>query len=302
MNSLADFDRATALYLANAKADHKSEQTQENYARRLGFYRAFLEEQGLFPSSPDSVLRWKLFLADKGLAVSSIGAYLRELSIFFAWACSLPELGLGDKNPVEPSLRPEQQNSRPYDLILTEDDILLLLSEQGPKFSRRSAMFNRNRAITVLFLATALRVSELCALRWNNLDFQAGTIAVEHGKGNKFRFVSFPKIAQDALLSWSTGQGEGTDFVFAVGNGHAFTRQQMSELIERHVYAMTGKHGVRCHRLRHAAASFLIEKNIRTEDIQALLGHSSIATTKRYISRLNPLAPAAAVNQAFANL
>jgi len=59
----------------------------------------------------------------------------------------------------------------------------------------------RNRAIILTFLDTGLRLSELAAIRLNDIDFDNGIIKVM-GKGRKQRFVRVGKETQKAILKY----------------------------------------------------------------------------------------------------
>ena len=88
----------------------------------------------------------------------------------------------------------------------------------------------RDRAIMELFYSSGLRLSELCALRWQDLDLEDGLVTVI-GKGNKQRRVPVGSFARAALKEWKADQGATSDaFVFPGRNGPISARGVQARL------------------------------------------------------------------------
>src|SRR5690348_6281430 len=81
---------------------------------------------------------------------------------------------------------------------LTRDDVADLMAA----CSRRSASGIRNRALVALLFGTGLRISEALALHVKDVDFDAGTVRVLHGKGDRDRTVRIAPDALDPLERW----------------------------------------------------------------------------------------------------
>ncbi len=309
MNSIRDYKHAVSVYLTNCKADGLSACTLENYRSHLEGFGNFCEQNG-GEISPEMVLDWKVLLHDSGLKNSSIATYMRDVRLFFSWAVASPLCRI-DENPIADNAIPKTHRDA-YDKLLTEDQIMSVLAGEKKDGYRRSYLWERNNAMCILFIESAMRVSELCAVTPADLDFENNIIYVRHGKGDKARYVSFPALAQKAVEDYlnsgirPAGLGENEP-LFGTSSEtnpewHSFTRQQASSIVNRHVKAVTGRDDVRSHALRHASASAMLMVGLPKEQIQAVLGHSCIQTTERYIGMLRPEAAAVVTADAFAKL
>ena len=310
MNTMSDIRHALGVYLSNGRADGLSPRTLENYADHVSAYADFCRENDLSPADPAAAHDWKILLHDAGLQNSSMAVYLRDVRRFFAWASASPLCDI-DAAPISENMIPKVKR-RPYDKLLTEDEIVSVLAGEKRDSARRSTMWPRNNAMAILFLESAVRVSELTALTPEDLDFDRGVILVRHGKGDKLRFVTFPALAQRAVREYlasgirpaglpnsaplfGTTSKDNPDW-------HALDRHEATKLVNRHVKAVTGRDDIRAHALRHASASAMLTMDMPKEQIQALLGHSSVQTTERYIGLLRPEAAAVAGTDMFSAL
>lgn len=310
MNTLNDYRHAVGVYLTNGEADSLSPCTIRNYRDHLDAYGAFCADNGLSPVDPAAPMDWKLLLHDAGLKNSTVAVYLRDVRLFFSWAVSSPLCRI-DANPVGEGVIPKTKRM-PYEKLLSESDILSVLAGDKRPEARRSHLWSRNYAIAVLFVESAMRASELCALTPADLDPERGILYVRCGKGGKPRYVPYPALAQRAveayLASGIRPASLGDDaHLFGTTSQerpewHAFDRFRITEIVNRHVKAVTGRDDIRAHALRHASASAMLTLDMPKEQIQALLGHASVQTTERYIGLLRPEAAALSAGDAFAKL
>ena len=139
----------------------------------------------------------------------------------------------------------------------------------------------RDRALLELFYSSGLRLSELCALRWGNLDLESGLVTVL-GKGRKERTVPVGSHACTALRAWHAEQGgDGKAPVFPGRNGPITPRAVQLRL--RHLAQRQGLFKrVHPHLLRHSFASHVLESSGDLRAVQELLGHANITTTQVY--------------------
>ena len=163
--------------------------------------------------------------------------------------------------------------------FLTEDEITRLLA--APDIGTEEGI--RDRAVLEIMYATGLRVSELVGLKHADVDLLAGLV-VCHGKGNKERRVPLGKSAIHWLQRYATvkaGYGKQSSPNVFLHRGRPFTRQLAWFMIKRHA-EMAGIKNVSPLTLRHSFATHLIQHGADSRSVQALLGHSDIATTQIY--------------------
>lgn len=150
----------------------------------------------------------------------------------------------------------------------------------------------RDRAIMEVLFSTGMRVSELCALSFDDINFESGEIVVL-GKGRKTRVVF---LSKDALF-WLDQYLKNIGFVREGPNASEkekdmpiFISKKNERLsvrtIERIVKKYAGEAGimkkVSPHTFRHSFATDLLSAGADMRSVQSLLGHSSITTTQIY--------------------
>ena len=131
-----------------------------------------------------------------------------------------------------------------------------------------------------------LRVSELCDLRWEQIDFDKATLHVQRAKkgmpsnhpiqGDEMRMLRKLQREQDA-----------SPFVFTSERGSPFSTSGFAKLIERAGEMAKLGFSVHPHMLRHACGFKLANDGVDTRSLQHYLGHKNIQHTVRY-SELSP--------------
>jgi integrase/recombinase XerD len=203
-------------------------------------------------------------LSSKGTAMAAI----KSLLSFAHQIGVLPEnVGTALKSPkVKDTL-----NER----ILNELEVMTMISLETDE---------RNRVILRLLYAGGLRVSELCALKWKDLKTrnQLGQVTV-FGKGGKTRTVLLPESVWLELCQLR-GEILPQDPVFPSrqGGGH-LDRTQVYRIVKAAAKRAGIEGNVSPHWLRHAHASHSLDRGAPLHLVQATLGHSSVATTERYL-------------------
>ena len=140
----------------------------------------------------------------------------------------------------------------------------------------------RDRAILELFYSSGLRLSELCALRWRDLDLADGLVTVL-GKGSKQRSVPVGSHARKALEDWRReSQGQPDAPVFPGRGGATITPRAVQIRLQRLAQRQGLFKRVHPHLLRHSFASHVLESSGDLRGVQELLGHADIATTQIY--------------------
>lgn len=144
----------------------------------------------------------------------------------------------------------------------------------------------RDAVILELLFAGGLRVSELCALTYSDLDINTGSLCI-HGKGNKERVVYLEnqeiiQVLNDYLEIRNTID-INLPFLFVTKFRGPMSTQGVRNLVTKYVKLAGITKNITPHVFRHSFASLLLEEGVDIKFIQDFLGHSSISTTQIYL-------------------
>ena len=142
--------------------------------------------------------------------------------------------------------------------------------------------------IVTLMLDTGLRVSEVCNLNLNDIDFEDKSAKVIGGKGDKDRIVLFTNRTLERLTAWLPVREnrikDDNEPLLINSIGRRIQPRGVQRLMDNlAVEAGLPKGKLTPHVLRHNFATGLLERGADLVSIQKLLGHSSIATTRVYL-------------------
>ena len=133
----------------------------------------------------------------------------------------------------------------------------------------------RDRLIVRLIYATGVRVSELCAINVEDIDFEEQTIRVK-GKGDKIRTVFVDEETLEEINRFIGNTIMGPLFLGQQGN-------HLSPRTVQHLFKQYAPAGITPHKIRHSYASELYRRSKNLRVVQENLGHSSIKTTEIYL-------------------
>jgi len=211
-------------------------------------------------------------LAAAGLEPASRGRTLAAVKSLLAFGHRLGYLPFDVGRALKLPPRREGLAAR----ILEETDVQRMLALEGHP---------RNRVLLRLLYASGIRVAEICALCWRDVrprDGGAGQIAV-WGKGSKERAILLPASVYQDLLALRRGASDDVPvFRSRKGGGPLDTSQVL-----RIVRAAATRAGIAAkvspHWLRHSHATHALERQAPIHLVAATLGHSSVATTGKYL-------------------
>ncbi|MBM4401897.1 MAG: tyrosine-type recombinase/integrase [Candidatus Cloacimonetes bacterium] len=145
----------------------------------------------------------------------------------------------------------------------------------------------KHRLLLSLAYGAGLRVSEVIALKVQDLDFEELTIHIKQAKGAKDRITIFPEKLKMDLQNLIAGKNKD-DFVFASERGGKLTTRTAQKVFENALQASGVKKDATFHSLRHSFATHLLENGVDVRYVQELLGHQNIRTTQIYTQVTNP--------------
>lgn len=254
-------------YLACLVVEGKSKGTVRMYRYSVRQLFAFLGNKKYDKITTYDIRAWLASMKMRGCKNTHIRNQRCNISPFFAWLMSD---GLIEKNPMA-SIKPikvpvEERKALTSDEIDTIRDSCKSLSE---------------RAVVEVLLASGLRVAELCNLKLEDVDFDSMTISVKSGKGNKDRTTFINPVAKKHLVAYMESNKHKSEYVFTTRESKQYTPSGIRYLTKT-LAKRCGIH-IHPHIFRRTLATDLARKGMPIQEIQKLLGHTSIETTRKYI-------------------
>lgn len=223
--------------------------------------------------------------------------------------------GILDKNPADHVTVPKYKARKAQALTISQVRALIAAAagqldvrqpivrkSKNPRYNGRTmkpiALGTRYALLYMLYIALGTRRGELLALRWSDLDLEAGTVNIERSLDKHRReretktetserllyldpvLVDALKAHRAMLLGEAHDEGRKPDgLVFPTENGTAI----IPDNLRRHFKLVCAAAGlpatIRIHDLRHTAASLMLAKGNQLTAVSKTLGHSSTVVT-----------------------
>jgi site-specific recombinase XerD len=141
---------------------------------------------------------------------------------------------------------------------------------------------HRDWLIGLLIYRHGLRVSELCDLRWDDIDLAKRTVIVRRLKNSHDSTHYLERDELAGLKRLQREQAVKSSYAFINERRQPFGRMGVARMIERAGEAAKLPFPVHVHMLRHATGYALANRGMDTRRLQHFLGHASITNTVRY--------------------
>jgi len=257
--------------------------TCTGYRSDLVFFADYLARRKIV--APDAVTRDDIvgFLAEErghGMKGSTRARRTAAIHMFFR------HLKERRRIRVDPSeLMDSPKKAKVLPRILSEEEVFHMIDEVAGEDPRSL----RDRAMLEVMYGCGLRVSELCALKREDIVADGELVRI-FGKGSKERLVPIGGAAGRALVRYFEGSRESfvrgnlsETHVFVTRLGKPFTRQGVFKIIKERAAAVgIAADRISPHVLRHCFASHMLAHGADIRAIQELLGHVDIGTTQVY--------------------
>lgn len=265
-------------YLA-AVSPRYSPSSLRTYRIGLERFLAFCRERKLSAAgdlTDDCLQGFESWLClSRPLSEATVSLWLRAAKSFMSWAC-LNGLTLYDGNSYSPPAGPSPSPRPPTVAVMRR---LLEL----PK--RATVLGLRDQFVLELLYSLGPRRSECSALNLEDLDLEQLTLRVL-GKGGNERLLpvspSLELCAQDYLCN------SRPDLLADTAQQALFLNQRGQRLGDQSVNIIVRKYGKKlglklsAHQIRHACATHLVEAGMPLVQVQQILGHRSLHSTRRY--------------------
>lgn len=213
---------------------------------------------------------YKLAKLESGLSPKTINNHISILRTCLSYAVEWGEL---EKLP-----RVKQLKCKPMVInFLNEDECQQVLTGKNELLMRD---------MVLLALRTGMRIGELIALTWQDIDFENKLINIQRSivdgkigvpKSNRIRFIPLT----NEMTSLFKNRPKFGPYVFHNNSGKPLTDHQVYGGLKR-LCKETGVREFGWHALRHTFASQLVSKNVSLHTVQKLMGHSTITMTEHY--------------------
>lgn len=150
-------------------------------------------------------------------------------------------------------------------------------------------MWQRDYCITIIFLNTGIRLSELANAQMSKLDLKNRKLKII-GKGNIEREIPLNDACINALdfyLKYRKSDKaniENRDYIFLSKKFNKMGKRTIQEMLKKYLELAkldTKKYSI--HKLRHTSATLLLKSGANLMEIKELLGHKNISTTQKYL-------------------
>ena len=272
---------------------NKSQNTIRNYDHYLTRLVDFAGDISVTDITPELIRKWRLWLNRLGtntsdeLEKSTLNYHLIALRSFLRFCAKrdIPAL-TADKIELAKTNR-KQVTHLSHEEVQTLLDVVDTSKEAGL----------RDRAILELLFSSGLRVSELVNLDKDHVNLKRREFSVR-GKGQKDRPVFVSEEAAHWVQTYLDARTDSSNALFIRYGGHKetdtsgdflrLTARSIQRMVRRYAKLAGITKKVSPHTLRHSFATDLIMNGADIRSVQAMLGHSNIATTQIYTHVTDP--------------
>jgi site-specific recombinase XerD len=290
-----EFSKAKTDFLEYLEIEqNRSQKTIRNYDHYLTRLEDYAGNIDIRDIDQDLIRKWRLWLNRLGtntsdeLQKNTLNYHLIALRSFLKW-CAKRDLETLSADKIELAKTNRKQvtflSSEELNNLFAQADINTL---QGL----------RDRAMLELLFSSGLRVSELVGLNKDHVNLKRREFMVR-GKGQKDRPIFISENAAEWLKMYMDARDDTLPALFirhtnrktqpeTTGNYLRLTARSVQRMVARYaLLAGITKH-VSPHTLRHSFATDLLMNGADLRSVQALLGHSNIATTQIYTHVTDP--------------
>ncbi|WP_297872614.1 tyrosine recombinase XerC [uncultured Oscillibacter sp.] len=224
--------------------------------------------------SRDRILHQNSSVSDYGLNAASRARKIATIRSFYNYLTN--KMHLLRENPVKDIDSPKLQKTLPK--YLTLDESLRLLESVDGKNQER------DYCILTLFLNCGLRISELVGLNLRDIQDEALRVL---GKGNKIRVIYLNDACQDALRRYLAVRrpitGRDANALFLSSRNERISRSMVHAMVKKRLSAAgLDESQYSSHKLRHTAATLMLQNGVDVRAVQEVLGHDHLNTTEIY--------------------
>lgn len=267
------FHLAFDEFMIEQEAAQHSPHTIKWYRGRLGKFLGWIAQQdiGTEDLTGIHINHFLLDLTAEGYAPQTIYGYAQVVKTFCRF---LYHHKYVSENPMQFVKMPKVP--KVIQSILSRHDVRILLGAcENP----------RDRAALLFLIDTGVRAAEFARMRVKDVEMDTGIVHVHQGKGGKDRLTYLGTRARRMLVQYYRERGdvdEDDPLWISYNNGDRLTHWGLRQMIQR----LSKRTGIYCtpHTFRRTCAVWAIRSGMGIFQLQVLLGHEDIGTTRRYVA------------------
>ena len=291
-------DKWTQKFLAHLATDRgASLYTQKNYRHTLVEFSRWHSQDRQSPPAWDKLQRddfraYLRYLGRQNLSRAATSLRFSALRTFYKF---LIRHGVAASSPIKNLSLPKPERRLPKFLTVQQMEALLAapqklaLSRQGKKGVGRPvslAVALRDVAVLETIYSCGLRISELCGLRADDMDWTQQIVRIR-GKGKKERLVPIGKPALTAIERYwkilkMLPAGASPVFFSETKSHTPLHPVQLSRRLKQYLAFAGLDPNLTPHKLRHSYATHMLDAGADLRSVQELLGHAHLTTTQIY--------------------
>ena len=289
-----DYETAVAQFLEYLELEqNRSSKTIQNYSHYLTRLADFAGDIKLADIDDELIRKWRMWLNRLPTANAEDLSKVTQNYHLIALRSFLRFCAKRDWETLVPDKIELARTTRPQVTFLNPEELERLTAV--PDTSKQNGL--RDRAILELLFSSGLRVSELVGLDRDHINTKRREFMVR-GKGQKDRPIFISAEAAEWIENYLAVRTDNTKPLFIrysgskkidnSGNFSRLTARSVQRMVARYaLLAGITKH-VSPHTLRHSFATDLLMNGADLRSVQAMLGHSNIATTQIYTHVTDP--------------
>jgi site-specific recombinase XerD len=268
-------EKGLATFINALSGKNRSAATIRAYQTDIQQFLSYLHETNVSIQTPADVEKVDIVEYLSSLAKRELTgiARARKMSALREYFRFWEGIGVIPKSPTTGIETPKREKNGRQ--VLRSDEYTKMLSLAGAN--------PRDYAVLQVFLQTGIRVSELAALRIDDVDFIKPSITVR-GKGSVEREIALEKKGIHALKSYLAIRPESISTrVFLNYHGEPISERGIRKLVVKYRKEAGITKKASCHTLRHTFATYKAEKGVSAYQLQQWLGHANLNTTQIYV-------------------
>lgn len=255
--------KVISMFVNTKRSDNTKVQYSNSIKKLLEF-----AQKNLTDITIEDAMAYHAELQKEYQSLHSIKLHVNVAKALFAFGLSINYLRTNVFAIIKTDATPEVTHKR----ILTEEQVLKLID--APKKLR-------DKLLLRLLYAGGLRASEITNLQWSSLGAN-GVLHISNGKGQKERFITLSDSMVAKLLEFKADSKED-DYIFVSQKGGKLDESQLHRIVKGAATIAGISSDASAHWLRHSHASHSLDRGASLVTLRDTLGHSSIATTNKYL-------------------